>query len=192
MGPKKKGGKKDKKGGDDKDKGLSAEKLLALRIDALERELVSRTEKMNRAIAAQNELRTRVNGLNEAFSREEENMFAITADMTRQYKQMQEELIRANQEIEAKLEGYKDELDQSTRALEETKREKDQVIAMKDSQISDLKQRMEDMAIEFGDMLKETLDKMTDRIDSSHTEWEKSVDLDGIGSRKMDPLGKTV
>jgi hypothetical protein len=50
------------------------------------------------------------------------------------------------------------------------------------------------MAIEFGDMLKETLDKMTDRIDSSHTEWEKSAnaDLDGIGSRKMDPLGKTV
>ncbi len=39
-------------------------------------------------------------------------------------------------------------------ALEETKREKDQIIAMKEAEIAEMKAKMEEMAHEFGDMLK--------------------------------------
>ncbi len=31
---------------------------------------------------------------------------------------------------------------------------------------------MEDMAVEFGDMLKETLDRMSEKIEISHSSWE--------------------
>jgi hypothetical protein len=39
-------------------------------------------------------------------------------------------------------------------ALEETKREKDQIIATKEAEIAEMKAKMEEMAHEFGDMLK--------------------------------------
>ena len=77
--------------GEAKEKDVSAEVLLRLRIEALERELggeilysafdwgalvinlgspVARTESMNRAVAAQNELRTRVLEISEDFDRQ--------------------------------------------------------------------------------------------------------------------------
>ena len=54
-------------------------------------------------------------------------------------------------------------------ALEETRKEKDQIIEMKNKEIESLKQKMEDMVVEFEHMLRETLAKMGNTITEAQT-----------------------
>ncbi|KAJ1629879.1 hypothetical protein T492DRAFT_629254 [Pavlovales sp. CCMP2436] len=177
MAPKKaasKDGKK-KKGGTEGDAELTTADLLnraALRIESLERQLMWREEKMMEAVRAQKELRERVVQYDDDFKREKEEIFDITADMTRQYKGMQEELMRKINSLESTINTQRDELELARLAHEETRKQKDQVIALKDAEIAEQKQKMEEMAIEFGEMLKETLDKMGERIEVTSSSWE--------------------
>ena len=60
-----------------------------LRIESLERQLIWREEKMQAALAGQRELRQQVAQYHADFEREKEEVFDISADMTRQYKGMQ-------------------------------------------------------------------------------------------------------
>ena len=95
MAPKK--DKKDaKKGGDGPSAELTDKDLLEqarLRIESLEQQLVWREEKVQKALAAQKELQDRVAHYHKDFEREKEEVFDISADMTRQYKGMREELL---------------------------------------------------------------------------------------------------
>lgn len=177
--PPKAAGKKDgKKKKPDGDSDLSATDLLnraALRIESLERQLMWREERTMEAISAQKELRERVLQYHADFAREKEEIFDITADMTRQYKGMQEELMRKINSLEATINTQRDELELARLAHEETRKAKDQVIALKEAEIGEQKQKMEEMAIEFGEMLKETLDKMGERIEVTSSSWENET-----------------
>eukprot|EP00762_Andalucia_godoyi_P005349 ANDGO_06742.mRNA.1 hypothetical protein GUITHDRAFT_149716 len=166
--PPKKAGKDKKKGGDD-DEMSPEEKIQRYerRIEALERFLAMRSEQTFKSKSEQLELSTRVRELHEDFSKEQDDRFAITSDMTRQYKAMQEELITRINVLENTIANLRDELELSRIALEQQKKEKDHLVGMKDREIAEQKQKMEDMAIEFGEMLKETLEKMSQRIDTS-------------------------
>merc|ERR1712060_544033 len=132
MGKKGKGGKKDKKG---KDAGegsgeLSTEQLLkraALRIVSLEQQLVWREEKMARALADQKELRERVNLYHHDFEKEKEEIFDIAADMSRQYKGMQEDLLSRIHVLDNTISEQRDELEAARLQLEEARRDKIQV-----------------------------------------------------------------
>eukprot|EP00161_Ancyromonas_sigmoides_P026782 TRINITY_DN942_c0_g2_i1.p3 TRINITY_DN942_c0_g2~~TRINITY_DN942_c0_g2_i1.p3 ORF type:complete len:224 (+),score=152.92 TRINITY_DN942_c0_g2_i1:75-674(+) len=189
--PPKKGGKKKGKG---KGKGrkpgtepLTPEdelRLAKLRIEALENLLVTRSEQTARAQAACNELRSRVSEYNADFDAERDDRHAITADMARQYKAMQETLAAKNRELESRIREQEDMLDKHRIALDETRREKDQLLSVKDAEIAEHKQKMEDMSIEFGDMLKETLDKMSERIELTKTGWDG--DQAGAARGKLD------
>mmetsp|Transcript_48927 Transcript_48927/g.114853 ORF Transcript_48927/g.114853 Transcript_48927/m.114853 type:complete len:150 (+) Transcript_48927:196-645(+) len=139
---------------------------------------------MNRSVAAQNELRQRVLEFHEDFEREKKDTLAITSDMTRQYKAMQEELLRRITVLDNTIQEQKDQLEAAHQANEDLKRQKDQVIALKDAQIAELKQKMEDMAVEFGDMLKETLDKMSERIEATSSDWDN--DPAGVATKKLE------
>jgi hypothetical protein len=158
MAPKK-GGK-----GDKKDKGkdsgaasaeLTEKELLLqaqLRIESLEQQLVWREEKTQVALAGQKELQDRVAAYHADFEREKEEIFDISADMTRQYKGMQEELIAQINKHEQTIAEQKDQLERSQLALEEVRRQMAVELALKDSEIAEQKQKMEDMAVEFGEV----------------------------------------
>ena len=60
--------------------------LAKVKIESLERQLVWRDEKMTTEIASQKELRQRVLQYHHDFQQEKQEIFEITADMTRQYK----------------------------------------------------------------------------------------------------------
>jgi hypothetical protein len=141
--------------------------------------VVDRTEKRDAAIASEAELRARVKEYHEDFQKEKEERFDITADMSRQYKSMQEELIARINQLENTIADLNDRLDLAHIALEETKHEKDAIIAERDAEIAELKQKMEDMSTEFSDMLRETLDKMRERVERSSTNYG---DEGGLGS----------
>jgi len=63
--------------------------------------------------------------------------------MSRQYKGMQEELLSKVNALEAKILELKDELERSTIAIDELRKEKAQELALKDAEIADQKQKME-------------------------------------------------
>ncbi|KOO25695.1 hypothetical protein Ctob_012372 [Chrysochromulina tobinii] len=174
MAPKK--DKKDaKKGGDGPSAELTDKDLLEqarLRIESLEQQLVWREEKVQKALAAQKELQDRVAHYHKDFEREKEEVFDISADMTRQYKGMQEELLDRINKLEATIQLQKDQLEEAQQQLEQVKREKAQELALKDAEIQEQKEKMEDMAVEFGEMLKETLDKMSEKIEITNQGWD--------------------
>jgi len=123
MAPKKGGkkdGKKDKK--DEASAEMTEKDLLdqaRLRIESLETQLTWREEKTAAAVAAQKELQQKVAHYHADFEREKEEIFDISADMTRQYKGMQEELIAQVNKLENTIAEQKDELERSQLQLEE-------------------------------------------------------------------------
>ena len=132
-------------------------------------------EKLQQSLSSQRELETRVQHYHGDFAREKKDMFDVSADVTRQYKGMQEELLARVNKLEATIQEQKDELERAQLQLEEVKREKAQEIALKDAEIQEQKDKMEDMAKEFGDMLKETLEKMSEKIEISNAGWESGA-----------------
>jgi len=178
MAPKK-GGKGGKDKGKDKGGEASAEmtekELLEqakLRIESLEQQLVWREEKVQNSLQAQRELQDRVTAYHQDFEREKEDIFDISADMTRQYKGMQEELIAQINKLEQTIAERDDQVEKLQVALEEVRRQMTVELALKDNEIEGQKQKMEDMAMEFGEMLKETLDKMSEKIEITNQGWE--------------------
>jgi len=160
-----------------------------LRIEALERELVQRQDVVNRALQSHNDMRQRQAELLKDFEDEKQTTFAITADMTRQYKSMQEELMKRINTLETTIMEQKDQLELARQANEELTKQKDQELALKDATIADLKMKMEDMSQEFGEMLKETLDKMSEKIEATSNEWEQDAGGGGNVEKKLEELG---
>lgn len=67
----------------------------------------------------------------------------------------------------------KAEIEAVREEIEKTAVEKDELIAQKDEEIRSLTLKMEAMAFEFADMLRETLDKMSQRIEVTHSSWDR-------------------
>ena len=171
-------GKKKAAGGDDDGGPLNPLQIIAMvkaENQALQRKLADRSEEASRALAARRELQSKVDDLKQDFEGERTATFEITADMTRQYKSMQEELLGKINILENTIVEMKDKLEEQRVSMEELRKEKDQIIAMKEAEIAENKQKMEEMAHEFGDMLKETLDKMSERIEITNTSWEQET-----------------
>ena len=183
---KKKGGKA-KKGGDDGDVGDKEQlRLLFAENQSLKRQLADRRNDAMSAISMKKELEATVSDLKRDFEREEKATFSITADMTRQYKDMQEDLIKRINEAENTITELRDQLELQGLAYEDLKKEKDRALAVKEAEIVDMKQKMDDMSAEFGDMLKSTLEKMSERINITNSNFD--ADLGGTGVPTEDKL----
>ena len=134
---------------------------------------VLKKEEAVEAIHAKNELRERVKEYHDEFEREKMRTLDITADMTRQYKAMNELFIKEINELENQILDLHDQLKLSEMKLERHKTETKKQMEEKDKVIQDQSHRMEQMAAEFGSMLEETLKKMTDRIEISSKKYEE-------------------
>ena len=102
MAPKKKKtkGNKKSKGGGIGDNVDPAEKnfILQAEIEAIQMRLVMQTEISNRKVASERELREKDKQLQQTVEDEKKRTYDIVADMTRQYKATQDELV--NQEAQ--------------------------------------------------------------------------------------------
>ena len=132
---KKKGGKA-KKGGDDGDVGDKEKlRLLFAENQSLKRQLADRRNDAMSAISMKKELEATVSDLKRDFEREEKATFSITADMTRQYKDMQEDLIKRINEAENTITELRDQLELQGLAYEDLKKEKDRALAVKSTKL---------------------------------------------------------
>ncbi|CAJ1381808.1 unnamed protein product [Effrenium voratum] len=131
---------------------------LSMQVETLERELQVKSAQAEEAQRSELELRSRV--MEDDFKQEQNTTYAVTADMARQYKALQEELIYKINSLEIQLTEQKEELDITNHELKELTKDKDADIENKDQQIKQLNERMNDMSAEFASMLAETLDLM--------------------------------
>mmetsp|Transcript_48914 Transcript_48914/g.116271 ORF Transcript_48914/g.116271 Transcript_48914/m.116271 type:complete len:223 (+) Transcript_48914:78-746(+) len=165
----KKGGKKKKKA-KETEPGVAMTKeenyvYLSMTVETLERELQVKSAQAEEAIRSELELRAKVDQMEDDFKQEQNTTFAVTADMARQYKALQEELIYKINSLETQLTEQKEELDITNHELRELIRDKDEHIEYKDQQISSLGERINEMSQEFANMLTETLDLMRKHVD---------------------------
>jgi CII-binding regulator of phage lambda lysogenization HflD len=140
----------------------------------LERELARAREMAQRAITEKRTYERALSEIRAEFKEETEGKYEITKNMTRQYKCMQENLLKQITEAHHTINTLKLELDKSHQALDNTKDDMRKALADKDKKIAGLNKRMEEMANEFGDMLKETLEKMRDRIEVTNAQFSES------------------
>merc|ERR1712188_48167 len=114
--------KKKKKGGDGDNPGELTEdeqkEIFKMRVEFLERELMLKKEEATEAIHAKNELRERVKEFHDEFEREKLRTLDITADMTRQYKAMQERFILEINTLNNNIVDLQDQLRDSEQKLE--------------------------------------------------------------------------
>merc|ERR1712224_635863 len=103
------------------------------------------------------EMRQQVRSMEEDFRSEQNTTFAVTADMARQYKALQDDLIHRINSLETTLTEQKEEYDMTQHELKELSQDKDNEIELRYQAIAELKQRMEDMSTEFASMLNQTL-----------------------------------
>jgi hypothetical protein len=115
---------------------------------------VTQSDQTERANTARDELRLKLTSVDEESKQEKENRRAIFTEMSRQYKTMEEELIRRINLLEDENLELKEQLEMVHLLLEETKREKDRQLLEKDENLAEQKQKMDYMALEFSNMLK--------------------------------------
>merc|ERR1712060_533085 len=137
---------------------------LSLTVETLERELQVKSAQADEAVHSEIEFRAKVDQLEEDFKQEQSTTFAVTADMARQYKALQEELIYKINSLETQLTEQKEECDITEHELRELTSDKNEQIEHKDDQIRQLNERMNEMSQEFEDMLSDTLKLMKSHI----------------------------
>jgi len=156
------------------------QEMAKLRIQFLERELMLKKEEATEAIHAKNELRERVKEFHDEFEREKLRTLDITADMTRQYKAMQERFILEINTLNNNIVDLQDQLRDSEQKLERHVEESKTQMQSRDAIINEQSHKMEEMAAEFGKMLEDTLKKMTDRIEVNSKNYD-----DDAGEEEM-------
>jgi hypothetical protein len=166
---KKKGGKKGK-GGDDEINDADMVNMLNAQVEALKIRLVHEQGRADGAKAAENELRVKMVDLDKAFKQEEITRKQIVSDMTHQYKAMQDELMKENNDLKKISREQEDTIKRKETELVELARDREMDVLRKDEEIRDLKRKIEDMSAEFARMLRETLDKMQERIELA--QWD--------------------
>jgi predicted RNase H-like nuclease (RuvC/YqgF family) len=175
MPPKKKGSKKKEAKGESTD-GLAVDETTMLKAQFQAMEYRMYHEDKGAEVQAEcKKLTHEKNVIESELKEERENFDDITRDMTRQYKDMQEELMNKINALEDTNQELRDELDSDRDAFKRTLRERDTTIDSKDTEIVALKAKMEDMAVEFGDMLKETLNEMNKRIELSSSNYDEQT-----------------
>eukprot|EP00331_Platyophrya_macrostoma_P029388 CAMPEP_0176444610 /NCGR_PEP_ID=MMETSP0127-20121128/23174_1 /TAXON_ID=938130 /ORGANISM="Platyophrya macrostoma, Strain WH" /LENGTH=157 /DNA_ID=CAMNT_0017830169 /DNA_START=26 /DNA_END=495 /DNA_ORIENTATION=+ len=127
---------------------------LEIQVDVLKRKLIEEREVADKAKGAEMEIKTKYFELEKKFEEEEVTRMEIIADMTRQYKSMQEELTKENNKLKSTFEIQKQILEEKDEQIDQIKKERDSEIYKKDEEIHELNQKIVEMSTEFAEMLR--------------------------------------
>ena len=169
-GGKKKGGKKGKNaknssgGSDDKLSLEDENKLYKSQIESLKNELIICKSKYSEAYIGMKEFKKHYELLSNEYENEKNKTFLITANMTRQYKLMRDDLINKLNVIKQELNDKNDIINNLNDTIKELKLYHENELKIKNNELNSKTKKMDGMAQEFGEMLKQTLNKMGEKI----------------------------
>eukprot|EP00030_Apusomonadida_sp_AF-17_P006664 a684213_6.p1 GENE.a684213_6~~a684213_6.p1 ORF type:complete len:193 (+),score=66.80 a684213_6:44-580(+) len=146
-----------------------------VKIKALERELMERSEASARAVTRKRELEDQVREARTVIELEQEDRRDIMSSMARQYKANHDALTEQVNRLASDLMASQEELRLTRAALAETIANRDKLLEEKDSEIANLKQQMDEMAQAFGVMLNDTLEQITTRIQRARDSYESQA-----------------
>jgi len=111
--------------------------------------------------------------------------YSITADMNKQYRQLQNNMITKIKTLEAKVCELQNQLNVAKLALQESAKEHARIIAEKDSLIEDQNVKMSYLSSEFETMLNETVTRMTNKLEFVTSKWKDDIHLSEINQRRL-------
>ncbi|EES99916.1 hypothetical protein QR46_4784 [Giardia duodenalis assemblage B] len=141
-------------------------KQAAARIESLEREILMKTEENARLVSEIRIFEAQVKQLSSDIERERADRHDVAVDMTRQFKSMQDELLKDIADRERGIEVVRAQNAKEKIQLESDLRERDELIQRKDNEILDLKNRLDQLSREFSAILRETLDTISEKIEN--------------------------
>ena len=160
-------GKKKSKGEPAPGVSSSAEQLnieLSAQLPALEAALGVRRSSLETALRRQASLAETVHQKREEARQDEQRTLAIAADLARQYKAPQEELIAEINSLESRLTEYREEAEMARHELSLMARDKDDEIAIKEQVVFDLRMKINEMTNEFAAMLGNAVTLMKQKL----------------------------
>ena len=96
----------------------------------------------------------------------------IIADMTRQFKSVEEDLTNRINGLENRKSDNELEIDRLRKQHEELKADIDKDVDSKGKVIESLKTRIDELSSDFAKMLTETLDNMKRKISDANSKWQ--------------------
>eukprot|EP00227_Mantoniella_beaufortii_P017307 CAMPEP_0197575222 /NCGR_PEP_ID=MMETSP1326-20131121/689_1 /TAXON_ID=1155430 /ORGANISM="Genus nov. species nov., Strain RCC2288" /LENGTH=173 /DNA_ID=CAMNT_0043137951 /DNA_START=134 /DNA_END=655 /DNA_ORIENTATION=+ len=131
---------------------------------ALQQQLEVKEHETVVARRAERDWRGKLDAFSDQLTQQREDTLDITADVTRQYKTMQDRLLTQIESLERDKHELGAMCKEKDQVIHRNKRDFEDALAHKDLEMAGLRQNLEDMAQQFSDMLKETLDKMSERL----------------------------
>lgn len=125
-----------------------------------------KTEENARLISEIRIFEAQVKQLSSDIERERADRHDVAVDMTRQFKSMQDELLKDIIDRERGIEVVRAQNAKEKIQLESDLRERDELIQRKDNEILDLKNRLDQLSREFSAILRETLDTISEKIEN--------------------------
>mmetsp|Transcript_15794 Transcript_15794/g.44194 ORF Transcript_15794/g.44194 Transcript_15794/m.44194 type:complete len:174 (+) Transcript_15794:286-807(+) len=116
--------------------------------------------------------RERMDAYGVAIEQQREDTLDITSDMLRQYKAMQDKMMRQIDELEASNSKLRDELKVKQETIGKLEGDLEQERNDRAAEVNQLNKTIEQMQGEFAEMLKDTLDKMYDKLDMADADYK--------------------
>ena len=135
-------------------------------IKALERLVLQRTQENTRLKETYENLRRMAKHADKNISAERYDRIDSTADMTRQLKAMQDELLHDIADRERGIETIRAQGAKERIQLENEIREKDDIIQKREQEILDLQHRLDQLNKEFSAVLRSTLASVAEKIEA--------------------------
>jgi predicted RNase H-like nuclease (RuvC/YqgF family) len=138
---------------------------LVSQLPGLEALYKARREAADEGLRRQGSLQDQCDGKTRHGVRDVDRTLAIAADLAREYKALQEELIASINSLESRLTEYREEAEMARHELALMARDKDDEIAIKDQVIFDLRMKINEMTSEFSLMLQNATSLMRQKLD---------------------------
>ena len=181
MGKKGKKGKKkgSKKAGSKADKDPlspeSAEARSALELSLLKSRLTASNEEARKSAHKVANLSRIVSGRNEEAAAAEADALDATADIARQYKGMQAQLMARISQLQALTDEQETRLEASSASLVEVRADCARRLREKDDEIAHLNQRLLTLESSYEQVLNEALDAMAAKVETANGRWAQDA-----------------
>uniref|UniRef100_A0A7S3QR46 Dynein regulatory complex protein 12 n=1 Tax=Dunaliella tertiolecta TaxID=3047 RepID=A0A7S3QR46_DUNTE len=134
---------------------------------SLQRLLELRSHEAVEARRSERLWRERMEGFKGAYAKQEEDTSDIKADMFRQYKTMQEQLMKKIDDAEQENQVLRQAGEQKDKEIQQLQADLRALRKNCDAEIMEMQRKMEDMQVDFTQMLRDTLDSMHKRLAKS-------------------------
>ena len=140
-------------------------KFLEAQLKSLELQLSHRVESCASTTLEYESMKRSFDEISQKYEAEKEMTVGLTRDMTRQYKGMQDDLLKKLNDREQRIQELTDTLS-ATKALHQSEmEEKDKIIEDRDTNLKKLNDKLNEICADFAEMLKGLLHQLMERIE---------------------------